>query len=71
MPVEEVLEVEPEEEQERPSFIHSYLCGEIMEHLTQNKHFKAFPELTLAIENGLRRILAGYAVTFAMSLKIL
>ena len=53
MLVEEVLEVKTEKEEEMPSFIHSYLCGEIMEHLTQNKHFKAFPELTLAIENGL------------------
>ena len=53
MLVEEVLEVKTEKEEEMPSFIHSYLCGEIMEHLAQNKHFKAFPELTLAIENGI------------------
>ncbi len=54
MLVKEILEVEEEKvEEEMPSFIHSYLCGEIMEQIAQNKQFKAFPELTLAIENGL------------------
>jgi Uma2 family endonuclease len=56
MLVEEVVEIEAEkevEEEEMPSFIHSYLCGEIMEHLAQHKEIKAFPELTLAIGNGI------------------
>ena len=54
MLVEDVIELQEERvEKEIPSFIHSYLCGEIMEHLAQNTHFKAFPELTLAIENGI------------------
>jgi Uma2 family endonuclease len=54
MLIEEALELEEEKEvEEIPSFIHSYLCGEIMEQLAQNKQFKAFPELTLAIDSGL------------------
>ncbi len=54
MLLEEVLEVETEQiEEEMPSYIHSYLCSEIIEQIAQNKEFRAFPELTLAIENGL------------------
>ena len=54
MLVEELLEVEEGQiEEEMPSFIHSYLCGEIIEQLAQNKQFKAFPELTLAIDSGI------------------
>jgi Uma2 family endonuclease len=61
MLLEEVLETEEKEvEVEMPSFIHSYLCGEIMEQLALNKQFKAFPELTLAIENGITPDISVY-----------
>lgn len=40
-------------EQEMPSFNHSYICAEIIEQISENKQFRALPELTLAIGNGL------------------
>lgn len=50
--VEEILE-EQAEERELPSFNHSYICAEIIEQISENKMFKALPELTLDIGNGL------------------
>jgi len=50
--VEELVE-EKAEEREMPSFNHSYICAEIIEQLSENKTFKALPELTLDIGNGL------------------
>ncbi len=50
--VEEFVE-EQAEEREMPSFNHSFICAEIIEQLSENKTFKALPELTLDIGNGL------------------
>ena len=50
--VEEILE-EQTEERELPSFNHSYICAEIIGQINENKMFKALPELTLDIGNGL------------------
>jgi len=50
--VEELVE-EQTEEREMPSFNHSVICAEIIEQLSENKTFKALPELTLDIGNGL------------------
>ncbi len=50
--VEEILE-EQTEERELPSFNHSYICAEVIEQISENKMFKALPELTLDIGNGL------------------
>jgi len=50
--VEEIVE-EQTEEREMPSFNHSYICAEIIEQISENKIFKALPELTLDIGNGL------------------
>jgi hypothetical protein len=49
----EELETERDEERERPSFNHSYICAEIMEQLYENKAIKALPELTLEIGKGM------------------
>ena len=49
--VEEI--VEEREEKEMPSFNHSFICAEIIEQVNENKTFKALPELTLDIGNGL------------------
>ena len=49
--VEEI--VVEEEEKEMPSFNHSYICADIIEQISENKVFKALPELTLDIGNGL------------------
>ncbi len=50
--VEEIIE-EQIEKSEMPSFNHSYICAEIIEQISENKIFKALPELTLDIGNGL------------------
>lgn len=50
--VEEIVEAETEE-REMPSFNHSFICADIIEQISENKMFKALPELTLAIGNGL------------------
>jgi len=50
--IEELIE-EQTEEREMPSFNHSYICAEIIEQISENKIFKALPELTLDIGNGL------------------
>lgn len=42
-----------EEEKEMPSFNHSFICAEIIEQLTENKKYKALPELTLDIDKGI------------------
>lgn len=49
--VEEI--VGEEEEKEMPSFNHSYICAGIIEQLSENKKFKALPELTLDIDKGI------------------
>ena len=49
---EEIVEEEIEE-REMPSFNHSYICAEVIEQVNENKMFKALPELTLDIGNGL------------------
>lgn len=57
MLVEEIIETEEtelqKEEQEMPSFNHSYLCWQISEQLSQNDAIAPLPELTLNIENGI------------------
>ncbi len=64
MMLEEVIEVEKEQvEEEMPSYIHSYLCQEIIEHLLKNKSIRPFPELTLAIGNGLTPDISVYPRT--------
>jgi len=50
--VEEIVE-EQTVEREVPSFNHSFICAEIIEQTSENKIFKALPELTLDIGNGL------------------
>jgi len=50
--VEEIVG-EQIEEREMPSFNHSYICAEIIEQISESKQFKALPELTLDIGNGL------------------
>ncbi len=50
--VEEIVE-EQTEEREVPSFNHSFICADIIEQISENKIFKALPELTLDIGNGL------------------
>ena len=57
--VEEILE-EQTEERELPSFNHSYICAEIIEQISENKMFKALPELTLDIGNGLTPYVSIY-----------
>ncbi len=42
--VEEIIE-EQTEKRELPSFNHSYICAEIIEQISENKMFKALPEL--------------------------
>lgn len=49
--VEEIIT--EEDERETPSFNHSYICAGIIEQLSENKKFKALPELTLDIEKGI------------------
>ena len=48
------------EEKEMPSFNHSYICGEIIEQIAENKTFKVFPELTLDIDKGLTPDISVY-----------
>jgi Uma2 family endonuclease len=61
MLVEEIIETrEGMVEEEMPSYIHSYLCAEIIEQLLQNKAIRPFPELTLAIGNGLTPDISVY-----------
>lgn len=50
--VEEIVG-EQTEDREMPSFNHSYICAEIIEQTNENRQFKALPELTLNIGNGL------------------
>jgi len=50
--VGEIIE-EQTEENKMPSFNHSYICAEIIEQISEQKIFKALPELTLDIGNGL------------------
>lgn len=50
--VEEIIE-EQSEEKEMPSFNHSYICAGIIEQLSENKTYKALPELTLDIDKGI------------------
>lgn len=51
---EELVEIEKEEtEKEMPSFNHSYICTEILLHLSKNEHYKPLVELTLDVDNGL------------------
>ncbi len=50
--VEEIVE-EQTEQREVPSFNHSFICADIIEQISENKIFKALPELTLDIGNGL------------------
>lgn len=57
--IEEIFEKQIEEK-EMPSFNHSYICAEIIEQLTVNKTFKALPELTLDIGNGLTPDISVY-----------
>lgn len=58
---EEVIEKqEGMVEDEMPSYIHSYLCAEIIEQLLQNKAIRPFPELTLAVGNGLTPDISVY-----------
>lgn len=42
-----------EEELEMPSFNHSYICTEILLHLSKNKDYKPMVELTLDVDKGL------------------
>lgn len=49
--VEEIIT--EEEEKEMTSFNNSYICAGIIEQLSENKKFKALPELTLDIEKGI------------------
>jgi Uma2 family endonuclease len=50
--LEETL-TEPEtEEQEMPSFNHSYICNRLLQQLFTNDQIEALPELTLNIEKG-------------------
>lgn len=61
--IEEIVETQSEkqiEEKEMPSFNHSYICAEIIEQLTETKIFKALPELTLDIFNGLTPDISVY-----------
>ena len=51
---------EQEEEQDMPSFNHSYVCAEIQAQLYDNKAIKALPELTLEIGKGLTPDLSIY-----------
>ena len=57
--VEELVD-ETIEEKEMPSFNHSYICGEIIEQIAENKIFKVFPELTLDIDKGLTPDISVY-----------
>ncbi len=49
-----------QEEENMPSFNHSYLCGEILLDLAQNPTLKALPELTLDIDKGLTPDISVY-----------
>lgn len=51
MLTEEIIENEKEVEK-MPSYIHSYICAEIIEQILENKAVRPFPELTLAIGGG-------------------
>ena len=54
MLVEEVLETEEIiEEEEMPSFNHSYICWQISQQLSENKEIAPLPELTLDIDKGI------------------
>ncbi len=54
MLTEELVELEKDEiEKEMPSFNHSYICTEILLHLSKNEKYKPLVELTLDVENGL------------------
>jgi Uma2 family endonuclease len=45
--------LEQEQEEDRPSLNHSYLCAQIMRQLLENEKIQPLPELTLDIEKGL------------------
>lgn len=53
MLLEELEELTTEQEEEMPSFNHSYICTEIILQLAANKDFKPLVELTLDIDKGL------------------
>ena len=48
----DILEEQIEDE-EMPNYNQSLVCSDIIEQIYDNKTFKAYPELTLDIENGL------------------
>jgi Uma2 family endonuclease len=56
----EVIAEVGEESAEMPSFNHSYLCTEILLHLSQNEDYKPLVELTLDIEKGLTPDISVY-----------
>lgn len=63
MLIEEIIETEEKVVEEMPSYIHSYVCAEIIEQLLQNKNIRPFPELTLAIGSGLTPDISVYPRT--------
>lgn len=56
--VEEIIE--EQEEEEMPSFNHSYICKEVLRQLFNNEAIDALPELTLDIENGITPNISVY-----------
>ncbi len=57
--VEQVIE-EVAEEQEMPSFNHSYICNRILRQLFENPAIDALPELTLNIDKGITPDISVY-----------
>ena len=55
MLLEELEEItaESKEEQEMPSFNHSFICNRILRQLFENPKIDALPELTLNIDKGI------------------
>lgn len=51
--LEETLTTSEAEEQEMPSFNHSFICNRLLQQLFTNDKIEALPELTLNIEKGM------------------
>lgn len=57
----EIKKVEVEAEvKDMPSYNHSYICNGILRQLLPDERIEAFPELSLAIENGLTPDISVY-----------
>ncbi|KAK0038626.1 Uma2 family endonuclease [Biomphalaria pfeifferi] len=51
--VEEITDLSQTEENEMPSFNHSYICNRVLRQLFENEAIEALPELTLDIDKGI------------------